>query len=158
MLVRRTNETSQGALLYQDSGVSEEARQIQERTLEAVREIRPEGYWASIAELLDLFETCGTPGWDGGDGAPVSARTFAHAREFLAALPAAFPTPEVSLTEDGSVSFDWFPGPGVLFSVTVTETGKLFFAAVTPDGRSSGIQRFDGRLPEVISETLRRLF
>ena len=89
---------------------------------------------------------------------PFSASTFANAREFLLALPTAFPTPEVCVTEDGSVAFDWFPAPGALFSVSVTGEGKLFFAAATPEGRISGVERFEGRLPQVISDTLRRVF
>lgn len=158
MLVRRTIETSQGSALYQDTGVSDEAREIERRTVEALRQIQSEGRRAALSELIDRFEACGLDGWDGELGVPMSAATYANARDFVAALPAAFPTPEVAIAEDGSVSFDWFPGPGALFSVSVTAEGKLFFAAVTPDGRSSGIQRFDGRLPEVISTTLRRLF
>ena len=147
------NDTAQGGVLYQDSGVSEEARQVERRTAEAVERIRSQGHWVARSELIGLLEACGRAGWDGDQGRAVSASTYANARDFLSALPAAFPSPEVSVTEDGAISFDWFPGPDSLFSVSVTEEGKLFFAAVTPTGRSSGIERFEGRLPEVISQT-----
>lgn len=158
MFVRRTSETSQGMALYQDSGVSDEARKVERMTLEALQQIRSEGHRAARSELIDLFETCARDGWDGDEGAAMSAATYANARAFLAALPAAFPTPELGVEGEGSVAFDWFPGPGMLFSVSVTEEGKLFFVAVAPESRSSGIERFDGRLPKVITDTLRRLF
>jgi len=158
MLVRRTTETSQGMALFQDSGVSEEARRVERMTLEALEQLRSEGHRAARSELIDLLAICAREGWDGDQGTPMSAATYANARGFLAALPAAFPTPELGVEAEGSVSFDWFPGPGMLFSVSVTEEGKLFFVAVTPESRSSGIERFDGRLPKVITDTLRRLF
>lgn len=158
MQIRRTTQTTRAANLFQDSASSQEAQTIGRETDEAVRRIRPEGFWVAVSQLIDSFEECGHQGWDGHDAEAVGASTFAHARDFLFALPNAFPTPEVSACDDGTIAFDWFPGPRSLFSVSVTDQGNLIFAAVTPSGRMRGVERFEDQLPEVISEILRRLF
>lgn len=157
MLVSRRRETSQG-IPTASVAISDDAHTIHERILSALRELRTTSRSVAFSELLEAFEQC--PNTDAGDGEvrPVSADVFATARDFLAALPTAFPTPEVAATDEGEIALDWFPGLESTFTVLVAQGRKLFFATAAPERRLRGVEPFDGEVPSTILAELRRLF
>lgn len=151
------SETSQGIPTTSDA-FSDDARTIDAQILAALRDLQTTNRSVAFSELFEAFERCPDADSSHEEARPVSVESFMTARDFLYALPAAFPDPEVAATEAGDVSLDWFPGPGSTFTVLVAPGHKLIFATATPERRLRGVESFQGEVPSTILAELRRLF
>lgn len=158
MQIARRTETSHGFLPYVQAPEAADARKIEEAALAALRALRGTSRALALEHLCTQFLEAAAVGWDGLEAEPMTADTFAVARDFLSALPMAFPNPEVAAREDGAVALDWFPSPDSMLAVVVFPDRRIGFASVCRDRRVRGTERFDGRVPDVIIEELRRLF
>lgn len=157
MLISRRPETSRGSIPNR-TAVGLDAEQIEERVLRALKDLRSASRGMAFDALYSAFLECGAHGWDGQDAVPVTADTFALARDFLTGLPAAFPSPEVAALEDGTVSLDWFPDAESMVSVALYPDRRVVFASVTGGRRIRGAEVMDEHVPDAILAELRRLF
>lgn len=157
MLISRRRETSHGSLPV-GIAVGDDAVRIEAHVLEALDYLRPTDRGVALDALFSVFLECAKLGWDGSDAQPITADTFALARDFLYALPTAFPSPEVAPLEDGSISLDWFPSPDSSLSIAVFPDRRLIFASVSTRRRIRGAEVMDDDVPGAIIAELRRLY
>lgn len=158
MLVLRRKETAQGSATSAARAVGDDAKLLDERLKAALAELQSTGRSVALSELREGFELAANAGWDGLEALPMSTATYATARDFLQALPTAYPNPEVAALEDGTVAMDWFPSEGTNLTVVVFPDRKVAFASAGSEGTLKGIYRFDGDIPEAIINELRRVF
>lgn len=108
------------------------------------------------AELLKTAIEASVPNWDGHGAVPVKLAALAHAEAFLEAFPTSLPQPEVSADPDGEVSFDWFFRPDVVFSLSISETGRLSYAGLFGHASTYGEESLSDRIPGTILAGLHR--
>jgi hypothetical protein len=116
-----------------------------------------QAYRESVEALLQASQEAARPNWDGYGGRPVSEATIAQALAFLDFLPSTLPQPEVSVHPDGELAFDWSFGPRRLLTVSISESGRLSYAALIGHSRQHGTEFLLDALPEPIALALRRL-
>lgn len=109
-------------------------------------------------QLLNVFEDCRKPGWDGYDAEAVSLRTYQYAYEFLESLPSGIPMPTIGVEADGQLTFEWYRDPIWVLSVSVSPEGDLHYAALLGVNRLSGTKPFLGNTHQEILEIIRHLF
>lgn len=110
-------------------------------------------------QLLNVFESCREPGWDGYGAEAVSLRTYQYAYEFLESLPSGIPIPTIGVEADGQLTFEWYHDPSWVLSVSVSPEGDLHYAALLGHlSRLSGTEPFLGNTPREILGIIRRLF
>jgi hypothetical protein len=82
---------------------------------------------------------------------------FILAQRLLLALPGSMPPPELSLDEDGEVSFDWHGPGGRFMTMTLREDGRLSYAArMSAFDKDHGTKRFVDAIPKNILELVHR--
>ncbi len=111
----------------------------------------------SINELYQVFEACRNAGWDGYGAAPVSARAFQMAYEFLEALPLGMPAPSLGAEPDGHLTLEWYRSPRWTLSMSVSPDGDLHFAALVGVRKYYGTEPFYGAAPKVIVDHIQRV-
>ncbi|MBS1944726.1 MAG: hypothetical protein JST98_05870 [Bacteroidetes bacterium] len=79
----------------------------------------------AIDELGNIRDECDQPGWDGHEALPVSYATYRKAIDFLEALPAELPMPEIVPENDGELAFEWRDERGQVLSVSLASNGRL---------------------------------
>lgn len=99
---------------------------------------------ALISDVYGLAAECAQDDWDGEGGAAIAAPVVDRAVEFIRALPAHLPLPEVAPEPDGAVSFDWIASKARVFSLSVGVTRRLSFAWIDGADRGHAVARFDG--------------
>jgi hypothetical protein len=145
-----------------DRSVSQEAKRSR-RVRRFVGHVTPsvtvdEAYDECLESLLEASEEASRPNWDGYGAYPVSDATLAQALAFLDLLPSTLPRPEISPHPDGELAFEWSFGPRRLLTVSVTESGRLSYAALFGQGRLHGTEYLLDALPEPVALALRRLY
>src|SRR5438067_4187705 len=80
---------------------------------------------AVISDVHAIATECQMDGWDGEEGLALSPVVENRAVEFIHALPAGLPLPQVACEPDGGISFDWISGRTRVFSVSVGSTHRL---------------------------------
>jgi hypothetical protein len=108
--------------------------------------------------LTDACAGASLPNWDGYGAAPVADSTVWHAQRFLAAIPESWPNAEIDVDPDGEVSFEWARDAHWVFTVSVSETGRLSYAGLFGTSRVHGVENLAGTLPRAIVDGLARLF
>lgn len=107
---------------------------------------------ALFDELENLIAEHSTPGWDGEAAPSVSFITAQNAREFIRALPASIPAPELAVDpDDAAISFEWHGGYRKVFSISLGNSGRLACAGLNGTDRWHAALAFDGeRLPALV--------
>lgn len=136
---------------WPDSAISEEAQQTACHDSSVVVARR---FW----DLEDAFFASRAANWDGYGASPVAVETFERARWFLAAIPEAWPSPEVAPEPDGALAFEWARGRRWVFSVSVDPGGRLSYAGLFGVSRTHGVESFAGTIPDAIVGNLARLY
>lgn len=111
----------------------------------------------SLNELYQVFEECRQANWDGYGAAPVSARTFHAAYEFLEALPLGTPAPSVGAEPDGHITLEWYHSPRRTLSISVSPECELHYAALIGVSKVYGTGPFFGQVPKEIMDLIHRV-
>jgi hypothetical protein len=149
--------------LPRSTGVSEEAKTLQERLAEAISHLFEsqtlgESLRENLGNLQEVVQEASNPNWDGYDALPVNQLTHYKASQFLTALPASIPNPEIGVDPDGEISFEWYHSPDNIFSVSVSQGGKLTYAGIFGLSKVHGVEYFEDKMPGAILNNLQRLW
>ena len=108
-------------------------------------------------ELLETFEECRQPNWDGYGAQPVREETYHLAHQFLAALPLSAPLPSIGAEPDGQITVEWYRSPQRTLSVSISPDGDLHYAALLGSAKTYGTEPFIGEVPKIIFDLIRRV-
>ena len=108
-------------------------------------------------QLLDVYDECSGPGWDGADALAVSRESLRAAGCFLLSLPRDFPMPEVSADAQGEIHLEWYVSPQRIFTISFG-LNILHYAGRFGASTTRGREPLDGRLPEPLLNNIRRVF
>ena len=112
----------------------------------------------AISECWALVEECAENGWDGNDGAPISAIAAQRATAFIRVLPAQFPLPEMAPEPDGAISLDWIRSRDRVFSLSIGAGRRLPYAWIDRTDSGHAVAFFDGTtVPPRMLEAIRRI-
>ena len=88
---------------------------------------------------------------------PVSLQTADLAIQFARLLPWSLPTPEVSPEADGEISFDWLGPQNKMFSVSVSQTGRIAYAGRFGErSKVHGIEQLSDTCPSEVIRGISR--
>lgn len=96
----------------------------------------------TLSQIFEIAADSATSNLSEGDA--VKPETVEIAADFIRALPAALPLPEVAVEPDGSLSLDWLVSRTRVFSLSIGTTNRLAFAWIDGSDRGHGVSRFDG--------------
>lgn len=119
-----------------------------------------QGPHAGLFDTLEnLIAEHSTPGWDGQEAPAISYLIAQNAREFIRALPASIPAPELAVDpDDGAISFEWHGGFRKVFSISIGASGRLACAGLNGTDRWHAALAFDGeRVPELALQSIRKI-
>jgi hypothetical protein len=105
-------------------------------------------------ELIQTWEQCNTPNWDGYGAFPVQAETLTHARAFAQALPPEALPDSVGAEPDGHLTLEWFHHPLWTLSVSISPEGTLYYAALLGEFDPRGAEPFLGAVPQKINNLI----
>lgn len=108
-------------------------------------------------QLIDVYNECSGANWDGLNAQPVTIETLCLARLFLNKLPRDLQKVEISGEPDGDINVEWYLAPRKLLSVSISNMGKLHYAALIGDDDPRGTTSFLGEVPETIRHLIRRV-
>jgi hypothetical protein len=108
-------------------------------------------------QLLDVYQECSAPDWDGAGALPVSAQSLGAAGSFLQALPSSSPMPEVSADAQGEIHLEWYGSPRRVFTVSFG-SNALHFAGRFGAGTVRGREAVGSSVPETVMMNIRRVF
>lgn len=113
---------------------------------------------ALLSALNVLAQGCSTVNWDGFDAVPVSPAALARAGDFIRAIPDSLPLPEISAEPDGSIVFDWIPGPFKTLSVSISASQRIPYAMIDGTDRVHAALSFvNGMIPIRLLEEIKRI-
>jgi hypothetical protein len=104
------------------TGSSDEAKRVDRDLGKSI-----EHYLGPRWEQL-FFPIAAVLGSSQSEDIPVSIATAVRAMDFAQALPRTIPIPEISADPDGEIAFDWVASSGRMFSVSVSDSGRLSYA------------------------------
>ena len=105
-------------------------------------------------ELLETFEECRQPNWDGYGAQSVREETYDLAHQFLAALPLSPSLPSIGTEPDGHITVEWHRSPQRTLSVSISPDGHLHYAALLGAERICGTETFRARMPQVLRDLI----
>jgi hypothetical protein len=131
-----------------DSAVSPAAKAVREAAYSVVKSAeRSQVLFGGKANVLSqlgaLAAECGEANWDGSGALAVETGAVLNAGDFIRALPAGIPIPEIAPEPDGSLSLDWIESRNRLFSLSVSAGPRLAYAWLDGTDRGHGVARFD---------------
>ncbi len=109
-------------------------------------------------ELNEVYGESSRKNWDGYGAHAVSAAALEEAKTLVQALPTTVELPEVAAEPDGSLALEWYKSPYRIFSMSVTGSGKIFYAGLFGKGsKAHGSEVFGDAIPETIIRQIQRL-
>lgn len=149
--------------LLSSTGISDEAKNLRQNIGGTIsylyqNQTLGESLRENLESLEDVVEEASVPNWDGYDALPVTQLVQYKAEQFLTALPSSIPNPEIGVDPDGEVSFEWYNGPGNIFSVSISGGGKLTYAGIFGLSKVHGVEYFEDKIPRAILNNLQRLW
>jgi hypothetical protein len=149
--------------LFADTGVSDDAASLQSRLANVVSYLFQNATFGEplrkcLEVLSETVKEASTLNWDGYDARPVSELGYYKARQFLESLPTSVPIPEIGVDPDGDISFDWYSGANNVFSVSVSDMGRLTYAGIFGLSKVHGVEYYGDEIPRIILINLRRLW
>ena len=89
----------------------------------------------------------------------LDSETFQIGKRFLLAFPKSLPVPELSLDNDGEISFAWLGSSGRMFSLSLRTDGRVSYAGRLGFGRTVyGSEVFDDAVPARVVESIKTIF
>lgn len=143
-----------------DRGVSETAVTLQ-KTVEEIlgdcsRSVTLDDQ-SMMHALLEVLEECSVDNWDGYGAKSISLDSYRNAQLFAMTLPTTIPLPEVSVDPDGEVSFEWYRGPRMVFSLSISAHNEINYAGLFGHNKVNGKEYFYDEIPKAIFDNLDRL-
>jgi len=142
--------------------VSAEGVWLGER-LESVRRLLAESHALAghvrdvFDQLLDLYDECSLPEWDGADAVPVARESLNAAGCFLLSLPRDFPMPEVTADAQGEIHLEWYASPRRILTISFGATA-LHYAGRFGTSTTRGSEPVAVRVSEPLLYHIRRVF
>jgi hypothetical protein len=147
---------------FDSNAVSDEARRIRILFNETRERLLSSPSLGSSREecrnrLIDAYNEATTDGWDGYGASEVKPSAIHIACIFIDSLPTNIPMPDVSVEPDGEISFDWISGARRQFSISLGERKVMSYAGLFGSDKVAGSERFQGLLPRILLEHIRRV-
>lgn len=93
-----------------------------------------------------------------GEEIPVSLLTIEWAEKFISKLPEDLPLPtDIGGDPDGMVCFEWYISSRRLVTVSIDETGKVYYAMLMGDGVVNYGGDIDDYLIEAVSKLINKV-
>lgn len=108
--------------------------------------------------LNDLYTETREPNWDGYGAEPIPDAAFKEATKLVKLLPLSLPRPVPLGEPDGSIGLEWYVDKYLVFIVSVNGTNTIDWAVFLKKGKVWGTECFDGIMPDVIIDSLHRLY
>lgn len=153
-----------GSFFHRTENSGQAAAAIVDRVLKRTREhyeqpITLDPRERAFQALKDVFDSHHQQGWDGYDAQPISEAAYLEACHFIRLLPSDIVVPDFSADPRGAISFEWYRGPGWVFTLTTKGTGVMVYAGLMgEDNRAYGTQKFRESIPKVILQLIRRIY
>jgi hypothetical protein len=108
-----------------------------------------------IESLIDLYEQCAKPNWDGEDASPITEATVNDAIAVLFLLPLAVPIPTFHAEASSAIVLEWYKDPKRVLLLVVNGTHTIEYAALLGNGNEThGKVNFAGSFPKAIQNLL----
>jgi len=149
--------------LYSNRGLSDDANTLY-RQIAAIEEdfnksiVLGEKNAKITQALMNIFEECAHPDWDGYGAKPIDKESYYESLRFLQYLPNSIPGPEVTIEPDGEIAFEWFNDKRRVFSISIGSNGELTYAGLFGYNKAYGTEFFGDELPKTILENIQRVF
>lgn len=108
----------------------------------------------AVDKLVQVYEECKTPNWDGYGACRASAESLLIARQLLRALPLGTATPDFGVDPDGDLTLEWYQSVRRTLSVSVSSSGDLHYAAVLGARTTYGKEPFYREVPKRILDLI----
>lgn len=108
-------------------------------------------------ELIEVWEDCKTPNWDGNDALPVLEETFRNTFFFIQALPLGYPLPSVGVEPDGHLTLEWYRHPRWTLSISMSPERMVYYAALFGSSNVRGSEVFIGEISTNILDLIQRV-
>jgi hypothetical protein len=149
--------TCRNTAVSDEAGMIRQAAQDIEERLETSDVLFREKY-DSLSEIIQMYADCSEDGWDGESARALSGDSVDRAIDFIKAMPANSPMPEVSADPEGCIALDWRVSPHRIFSLSIGQTQRLPFAWRDGTAKGRGVEPFDGQTtPERILFEIQRI-
>ena len=137
-------------------GSGPESKNIGRLTQQAFQPLMEQNHVeAVINDLHDLLSEARA----GEHESDLDYSTFLIAKRFLLAFPKTLPAAELSLDNDGEISFDWLGKNHRIFSVSLRSDGRLSMAGKLGVKRSfNETDQFNDEVPARIVESVKAIF
>lgn len=150
-------------VLSSDHGLSPDAQVIR-RQVREVYDDRTAGvnvtapHRTALEGLRDTLLEATQPGWNGYGARPVTAAAAVRALQFISLFPTTLPPPDVSADANGRLHFEWHPGPGRAFVVSVGPSDMIYYAGLFGRSKVHGTEELGHELsPAVLANLARAL-
>jgi hypothetical protein len=160
--VERNFETARG-WIPRPHGGGEHAEELYRKLRELLESSRWHDHSGTIVELNRQFKESRESSEEYPDVAALSTDLYQGACVFLRSLPRAFQPPEISVLDNGEISFDWHREDGGSITVMMLNRTTLIYASLWDDAaghphKQSGTLEFATTVPDEIISELRALF
>lgn len=115
----------------------------------APQRVTLEALWETLSEATRAD-------WDGYGARPVGLAAAVRAQQFISQLPTTLPPPDVSADPNGRLHFEWRPGPGRAFVVSVGSSDVIRYAGLFGRNRAHGTEELGDELPSAVLANLAR--
>ena len=108
-------------------------------------------------ELIQTWQECNKPNWDGDGALPINEETLTHTRRLIDALPVSYELPSIGVEPDGEITLEWYRSSKWVFSVSVGPGSILTYAALFDDSNHRGAMRFSDTVPEIMMTLIQKV-
>jgi hypothetical protein len=134
--IASTAQSKDGQTLFQQWREHDESTQRSWILSENKREL--------FEELRDILSEGYRDDWDGFDAIEVMRRTAQTAAEFIIAFPPNLCKPELGISPQGDISFDWAQSASRVVSVAISHDRKISYGWVNRSQHGHGGYAFTG--------------
>jgi hypothetical protein len=142
-----------------ESSEGREICQLWEKSVDHFRGSLTHGepWRTTMLNMVDLYQECTQPNWDGYGAPALSPEVFQVAVQFVASIPFDIPVPEIGASSAGDISFEWAQSPRRIASMAISENGEIHYAALNGHKRSFGSLPFDGSFDSQLHDLIQNV-